>query len=158
MINLPEIVIPELAFDAEAVADQEQLFTLIVNRLLKFGITTDRDILLEGFKKREELCSTGVGHGVALPHAATAAIDRIVVVVVRLNPGLKWQSRDELPVNLIVALVSPPSLYATYLQVLAALARVLRLPAVREAMLSAPTASDAARLLVQFVQEQTREI
>ncbi|MEO0069667.1 MAG: PTS sugar transporter subunit IIA [candidate division WOR-3 bacterium] len=110
MINLQEIVIPELAFDAGAVANQEQLFKLIVNRLREFGITTDQDILLEGFKKREELCSTGVGHGVALPHAATSAIDRIVVVVVRLNPGLKWQARDELPVNLIVALVSPPSL------------------------------------------------
>jgi|UniRef100_A0A7V3PTG4 PTS system nitrogen regulatory IIA component len=153
-MNLNEIVIPELAFDAPPVATQEQLFELIADRLLSASITTDYDSLVQGFLKREELCSTGVGHGVALPHSATPAIDRIIVIVTRLNPALDWHARDNEPVNLVVALVSPPSLYSVYLQVLAALARALHLEPVRRLARNAPSAADAAKIIAISAQKQ----
>ncbi len=153
-MNLKDIVLPELAFDAPPVGTQEQLFGLIADRLLTAGITTDHDSLIEGFRKREDLCSTGVGHGVALPHSATDAVDRIIVVVTRVNPALDWHARDNEPVNLVVALISPPSLYSVYLQVLAALARALHLEPVRHLALNAPTAADAAKIIATIAQKQ----
>ncbi|MCL6466108.1 MAG: PTS sugar transporter subunit IIA [candidate division WOR-3 bacterium] len=154
MMNLFEFVIPELAFDAPPIGSQEQLFDLIADRLLEAGITRDHNEVIEGFRKREELCSTGVGHGVAIPHSATPSLDRIVVVVVRLNNPIDWHARDNEPVNLVVALVSPPSMYSLYLQVLATLARALHLAPVRQLALTAPTAADAARLIAQSAQQQ----
>ncbi|MGQ9707723.1 MAG: PTS sugar transporter subunit IIA [bacterium] len=154
MIDLSDVVIPELAFDAPPVGSQEQLFDLIADRLLAFRIATDQNSLIEGFRKREELCSTGVGHGVALPHSASNVVERIFVVVVRLNPALDWHARDNEPVNLVVALVSPPSLYSVYLQVLAALARALHIESVRRFALDAPSAAEAAKIIARIAQEQ----
>ncbi len=153
-MDLAEIVAPELAFDAPPVGTQEQLFDLIADRLLASGIPVEHDEVVEGFRKREELCSTGVGHGVALPHSAIKSIDRILVVVVRLNPALDWHARDNQPVNLVVALISPPSLYSVYLQVLATLARALHLERVRQLALGAATAADAARVISFTAQQQ----
>jgi mannitol/fructose-specific phosphotransferase system IIA component (Ntr-type) len=153
-MDLNEVVVPELAFDAPPVGTQEQLFDLIADRLLNAGFTTDHDSLIEGFLSREQLCSTGVGHGVAIPHSATTAVDRIIVVVARLNPALDWRARDNEPVNLVVALISPPSLYADYLQVLAALARALHLEPVRRLALNAPSAAAAARIIATVAQKQ----
>lgn len=153
MGNIAEYVLPELAFDAPPVSSQKQLFDLIADRLLEAGITTDHDEVIEGFRKREDLCSTGVGHGVALSHSAPPTLDRIVVVVVRLNPPIDWHARDNEPVNLVVALISPPSLYSVYLQLLATLARALHLEPVRKLALSAPSAADAARLIAHSAQQ-----
>ncbi len=153
-MDLVAIVAPELAFDAPPLASQEQLFALIADRLLGAGIAADRDEVVEGFRKREELCSTGVGHGVALPHSAINSIDRILVVVVRLNPALDWHARDNEPVSLVVALISPPSLYSVYLQVLATLARALHLERVRQLAFNATSAADAARVISFTAQQQ----
>lgn len=153
-MNLSELILSELAFDAPPVPSQEHLFDLIADRLLEAGIVRDHDALIEGFRKREELCSTGVGHGVAIPHSPTPAIDRIVVLVVRLNTPLDWHARDNQPVNLVVALISPPSMYSVYLQVLALLARALHLESVRQLALNAPTAADAARIIAAVAQKQ----
>ncbi|MGB9742011.1 MAG: PTS sugar transporter subunit IIA [candidate division WOR-3 bacterium] len=153
-MNLNEIVFPELAFDAPPVSTQEQLFNLIADRLLNAGIATEPDALIEGFLKREQLCSTGVGHGVAIPHSATSMVDRIIVVVTRLNPALDWHARDNEPVNLVVALISPPSLYSDYLQALAALARALHLEPVRRLALNAPSAAEAAKIIATIAQKQ----
>ncbi len=152
-MNLTDIVIPDLAFDANDVGTQENLFNLIAERLLSAGIIKEYDTLVEGFRKREELCSTGVGHGVALPHSAIDTIDRIVVVLVRVNPALDWHSRDNEPVNLVVALVSPPSMYSVYLQVLAALARALHLENARNLARSARTAEEAAKIIARIAQQ-----
>jgi mannitol/fructose-specific phosphotransferase system IIA component (Ntr-type) len=154
MINLSDIVIPELAFDAPPVANQEQLFNLIAERLLAAKVVLDHDLLIEGFRKREDLCSTGVGHGVALPHSATDAVERVLVVVVRLNPALDWHARDNEPVNLVVALISPSSLYSVYLQVLAALARALHHESVRRLALNAPSAAEAAKIIARIAQKE----
>lgn len=153
-MNLSEIVLPELAFDAPPVAGQDELFNLIATRLLEARIATDLDPLVAGFRKREELCSTGVGHGVAIPHSATSVVDQIVVVVVRLNPALDWHARDNQPVNLVIALISPPSLYSVYLQVLAALARALHLESVRRLALDATSPKEAASIIAKIAQQQ----
>ncbi len=152
MSEFSEAILPELAIDAPPISSQEQLFDLIAERLLQSGIAQDYQSVKTGFKKREEVCSTGVGHGVALPHSATTAVNRIVVVIVRLKSGLEWHAHDNKPVNLVVSLISPPALYSTYLQLLAALARALHLPAVREAVFTAPTAADGARYLAHFIE------
>lgn len=153
-MNLSQIVLPELAFDAPPLAGQDELFNLIATRLLEAKIANEIDPVVAGFRKREELCSTGVGHGVAIPHSASSAVKRIVVVVVRLNPALDWHARDNQPVNLVVALISPPALYSVYLQVLAALARALHIESVRRLALNAPSPQEAAKIIAQIAQKQ----
>jgi len=152
MVSLAAFVHPELAFDAPALRSQRRLFELIAERLAQNRVVANPAALVPEFQKREQLCSTGVGHGVALPHATTGAIDRIVVVVCRLKSPLNWQARDGIPVNLVAAIVSPPAMYALYLKVLAVLARVLHEETVRQQVLGAETAAAAARIIATSAQ------
>ncbi|MEO0080533.1 MAG: PTS sugar transporter subunit IIA [candidate division WOR-3 bacterium] len=153
MISLAPFVRPELAFDVPAVRSQHRLFEVIAEHLARHHIVSNQSALVQQFEKREQLCSTGVGHGVALPHAQTEAVDRIVVVVCRLRHPLNWQSRDGEPVRLVVAIVSPPNLCALYLKVLAVLARALHEETVRNQALLAETPVRAAEVIAASAQE-----
>ncbi|MEO0085150.1 MAG: PTS sugar transporter subunit IIA [candidate division WOR-3 bacterium] len=150
-------VVPELAFDVTGSVSQRELFELIAARLCANRPIECRPAIIECFEKREGICSTGVGHGVALPHAATTAVDEILVVVVRIAAPLEWCSRDGVPVSLAVAIVSPPRLYARYLKVLAALARALHVPEVRDRALNAATPAAAAQVIAAAVREKAAE-
>ncbi len=76
--------------------------------------------------QREALASTGVGHGVAIPHALVPGIDRIRGIFVRLKPAVDYAAVDDEPVDLVFALLAPPSDAADHLRSLARTARALR--------------------------------
>ena len=80
------------------------------------------DVLLQ----RERLGSTGVGHGIAIPHGPVAGVDHPVGIFARLERGIDFESVDGLPVDLIFTLLSPPGAGADHLKALARIARVLR--------------------------------
>lgn len=157
MDDVAPAVVPELAFDVTGVVSQRELFEMIAVRICATRPAECLPAMIECFEKRESICSTGVGHGVALPHAATAAVDEIFVVVVRVAEPLDWRARDGAPVRLAVAIVSPPRLYARYLRVLAALARALHDPEVRDRALNAATPAAAAQVIAAAVREKAAE-
>jgi mannitol/fructose-specific phosphotransferase system IIA component (Ntr-type) len=154
MISLSAFVRPELALDLPAVGSRRALFELLADRMLERGIATDRDELVEAFLRREEACSTGVGHGVALPHASTASARRVAVVVARLAAPVDWQARDGEPVRLALAIASPPELRALYLQVLSSLARALHDESIRGLVLDAASPQQAAEIIANCAQER----
>lgn len=67
-----------------------------------------RDILLVTLKKREAIGSTGVGHGIAIPHSRSLVVDRLEVVVGRSKEGVDFDAIDEKPVHLFFMIVAPP--------------------------------------------------
>ncbi|HEX9646284.1 MAG TPA: PTS IIA-like nitrogen regulatory protein PtsN [Alphaproteobacteria bacterium] len=80
------------------------------------------DVLLE----RERLGSTGVGHGVAIPHARMAELDRLFGLFARLEAPIDFDAVDEQPVDLIFLLLAPESAGADHLKALARISRLLR--------------------------------
>ncbi|MBM3314296.1 PTS sugar transporter subunit IIA [candidate division WOR-3 bacterium] len=154
MISLGSFVRPELAFDLGSASSQRKLFETVADRLIAHGLAHDREALVAAFADREQVCSTGVGHGVALPHASTEAAARIAVAVVRLRTPLDWRARDGAPVNLAVAIASPPGLRGRYLQVLSALARALHDETVRRLALGAGTPAQAAGVIANCAQQR----
>ncbi len=137
MIRLTQFLDRKLAFDCPAVSSREELFRFVVNRLAKQGLIADREVLVREFLNREEQGSTGVGHGIALPHAITDAVDDILVSVVRLDQPVDWDAVDGKPVRLLVVILAPPSKRSLYLRVLAEIARSLNQPEVRDKVLRA---------------------
>lgn len=100
------------------------------------------DALLE----REALGSTGLGSGVAVPHARLDSVSRVTAVFVRLDTPVAWGAVDDRPVDLLFALFAPPSDGAEHLRALAAVSRALRSPEMREQLRQART-TDAIRAL-----------
>ena len=101
---------------------------------------------MEALLEREALGSTGLGSGVAVPHARIEGIDRVTAVFVRLDTPVAYGSVDDRPVDLIFALFAPPSDGAEHLRALAAVSRALRSAEMREHLRQARTA-DAIRAL-----------
>jgi len=95
-----------------------------------FGLKTANvfDALLE----REAAGSTGVGQGVAVPHARLPGLTRLRAVFVRLEQPVEFDAVDDLPVDLLFALFAPPEASGEHLRALAQVSRLLRRSDVRE--------------------------
>lgn len=113
------------------------------------GMTEAR--IMEALLEREALGSTGLGAGVAVPHARLEGLKQVTAVFVRLDTPVAYGAVDDRPVDLLFALFAPPSDGAEHLRALAAVSRALRSPEMREHLRQARTA-DAIRAL--FVRDQ----
>jgi nitrogen PTS system EIIA component len=87
-------------------------------------------IIIDGLQERETLGPTGVGHGIALPHARLEDLKKIVGVFVRLEKPLDYDSVDRQPVDLVFALFAPKDSGVDHLKALALVSRTMRDPAV----------------------------
>ncbi|MFT4150616.1 MAG: PTS sugar transporter subunit IIA [Paracoccaceae bacterium] len=83
-------------------------------------------IAIDGLQERESLGPTGVGHGIALPHARLEEIDRIVGVFIRLEKPLDYDSVDRQPVDLVFGLFAPKDSGVDHLKALALVSRTMR--------------------------------
>ena len=87
---------------------------------------------------RDRLDTTSLGNGIALPHARTEHVKKIVLAVGRSDAGIPFDDKGEI-VKLVFVLGTPKSKPGDYLAVVSALCKLLRDPADRNAMLAAPT-------------------
>jgi PTS system nitrogen regulatory IIA component len=123
--DLSDLIRPEGVAEGLAVVSRKALFQQL-GQLAATAYGVDAKAAAEGLALREKLGSTGFGGGVAIPHARLAAIDAIRGVVVTLAKPIDMDAVDELPVDLVVALFSPPDAGADHLKALARVSRALR--------------------------------
>lgn len=83
-------------------------------------------VAVDGLQERESLGPTGVGHGIALPHARLEDLDRIVGVFIRLEKPLDYDSVDRQPVDLVFGLFAPKDSGVDHLKALALVSRTMR--------------------------------
>ena len=132
-MTLSELIRPDgLLLDIE-VADKAALLDLLAHRAADvFGL--NHDTVLSKLSKREELGSTGIGHGIALPHCPCAGIEAPALLFARLKPAIEFQAVDERVVDLVLMLLLPKDSAAQHLPVLSMAARVLRQADVAKAL------------------------
>lgn len=105
-----------------------QMVADVAARLLSVDAAEVHQALLD----REKLGSTGVGLGVAVPHAEIRGLERMHGIFVRLDNPVDYDSIDDMPVDLIFALVAPENAGTEHLRALAKVSRVLRQKDLRE--------------------------
>lgn len=86
----------------------------------------DATATVDALQERESLGPTGVGHGVALPHARLHGLDRVVGIFLRLDKPLDFDAVDRQPVDLIFALFAPKDSGVDHLKALALVSRTMR--------------------------------
>ncbi|MFB2594714.1 PTS sugar transporter subunit IIA [Paracoccus sp. p4-l81] len=87
--------------------------------------------VIDALQERESLGPTGVGHGVALPHARLHGLSAVSGVFIRLDKPMDFDAVDRQPVDLIFALLAPSSTGVDHLKALALVSRTLRSPEIR---------------------------
>lgn len=86
---------------------------------------------------RESEMSTGIGYGIAIPHARISGIDRLYMVAARSEQGLEFNAIDEQPVHLIFMMISPANTSIEHTQILSSLSRIMSYEEVRTKLLKA---------------------
>ena len=105
-------------------------------------------VLFEAVCSRERLMSTGIGNGLAIPHVRLKGLSGACMAIGISREGLKdYQSLDAQPIRLVVLIAAPQGEHETYIRLLARVTDVLRVASLREAILEAPDAAAAYRIL-----------
>ena len=102
----------------------------------------DRELVLAALRQREETMSTGIGFGIAIPHASSDRVGEVVAAFGRSNKGIEFDSLDNAPVKYIVLFVVPKDQFQTHLRTLAAIAKFLNDRTVRERLGGAADAAE----------------
>jgi len=131
-------IIPEMT-----AADRWQALDEIVARLVADGHleAADSSNAIAALRHREETMSTGIGFGIAIPHASCDAVKEVTACFGRSTKGVDFESLDGKPVHFIVLFLVPKDQFQTHLRTLAAIAKFLNDPAVRTELAAAPSAA-----------------
>jgi len=86
----------------------------------------DEEAIFETLAERERLGTTGIGHGIAIPHGKLAGLDRVYGVFAKLDRPVDFDAIDDQPVDLIFLLLAPANCGADHLKALAKVSRMLR--------------------------------
>ena len=92
----------------------------------------DRDEILAALQQREDKISTGIGSGVAIPHAFSDRAEKVVAVFGRSIAGVEFESIDNSPVHYIILFLVPKKEYHLHLRTLAAIAKLFTNREIRE--------------------------
>jgi PTS system fructose-specific IIA component len=131
-------------FDNPATTTEEAL-EFLAAKGVELGISDDKDALLAAFKEREAQGSTGMVGGFALPHAKSAAVKDVALVVVKFASDIEWKSMDEKPIKAAIAIYVPDDQAGTtHLAVLAKVAAMLMQPDFCSTILESADAEEIA--------------
>lgn len=111
-------------------------------------LALDSGAILASLTEREQLGSTGFGHGVAIPHGKIEGLKQIYCLFARLSEPLDYKAIDGRTVDLVFLLLSPPDAGAEHLKALAAISRVTRHAATLEKMRGARSRDALAAVLI----------
>ena len=130
---------PELCFASLNAANRGECLEVLVDRLAELGRINDPQALLEAILAREEMESTGIGGGMALPHVRSDQIAGSVVMIAHLAEPIAFGSVDGEPVDLVFLLVGSRELPGQQLRVLARISKLLRIDSFLQALRAAET-------------------
>jgi nitrogen PTS system EIIA component len=144
-MNLADLIAPDRVIFARA-TNKKQLLQDLASRSATL-LSLDAQTIFTALQAREELGSTGLGNGFALPHARIEGLNRLFGMFTRLNRPIHFDSIDGNPVDLVFLLLIPPAAGSDHLAALACISRYLRDKEFSANLRKAPSAAALCGLL-----------
>lgn len=130
---------------------RDEAIHALVDVLDEEGHLPSKEAFIKAIFHREELVSTGIGMGVAVPHAKLQDLtDFFIVVGIQRKKGLDWNALDKAPVRLIFLIGGPENKQSEYLQILSLLTSAIRDVDLRKKLLNAETTAEVLALFSKF--------
>jgi fructose-specific phosphotransferase system IIA component len=126
---------------------KDEVITELVALAATSNMIKDHDQLLEDVRERENLVTTGVGYGVAFPHAKTRSAKGIVIAFGTSKKGINFDAMDHRPVNLFFLIAAPEDAIGAHLNVMARLSYLMKSEDNREKLLAATSPGDVLALM-----------
>lgn len=127
--------------------DKESILEELVDLASKSKLVKDGGELLKDVKDREELVTTGVGYGVAFPHAKTKAAKGIVIAFGRSDDGVDFDAMDHKPVNLFFLIAAPEDAIGAHLNVMARLSYIMKSEENRTKMMAVTSPGELLQMI-----------
>ncbi len=132
--------------DAVLLDSQASSKSAIIAEIVGLLPSIDPDQALAVVMEREKLGSTGIGHGIAIPHGRLPDLDAPVTALARHAAGVDFDAIDGRPVHIVVLLLAPENEDRSHLEILASLARTLQQKPVRQAIMQADSTETISSL------------
>lgn len=137
-MKLSELLEKTAIIDDLKSSDKRGVLAEFAALVQKISPQLQQDEILEILSNREQLGSTAVGNGVAIPHGKVPGLDRITALFGRSKKGVDFQSHDEKLTHLFFVLLAPETAIGNHLQALARLSRLLKDEKIRERLVLCP--------------------
>src|SRR5512142_978075 len=134
--------------DGSAVSDKDSALKLLAS-LIAPALATDTDAVLRLLAAREKLQSTGIGDGVAIPHASAESAATQAGALLLCPHGVPFESIDGFPAKIVFGVVGPRRATGEHLRTLARISRLLRDVSTRARLIEAPSAEEALSIVSQ---------
>jgi len=128
-MELADILAERAVLTCTGVKTKRQLFEQLAQKAAELTGRTKGEIF-DAISSREDLGSTGLGNGIAIPHGKVAGLNQVCAVFARLDEAIEFDALDDLPVDIVMLLLAPTGAGADHLKALSRVARVLRNEAV----------------------------
>jgi PTS system nitrogen regulatory IIA component len=152
MNDLSDLIAPEAILPRLLVSSRRQALQAMADALAK-AAGVDPRVAFDAVLMRERLSGTGMGEGVAIPHAPVAGVTRPIGAFARLEPAQDFDALDGKPADLVFMLLAPPDKGADHLKALARVSRFLRRADIREKLRAARGADELHALIAGAVRD-----
>ena len=138
-MNLASLLtVDQIILSMRASGHHEAIVELVDHLVQRDLVGADyREDILQSLQEREDKISTGIGSGVAIPHAFSDAAEKVLAVFGRSEEGIDFEALDNAPVHNIVLFIVPRKEYHLHLQTLAAIAKLFTNREVRQRLADA---------------------
>ncbi len=126
---------------------KDEILNEMIGLLVQSGEVTNREMLLGDVKERENSMSTGLGNGIAIPHAKTDGVESICVAIGIKRDGIDYDALDGKKVNIVIMIASPASGSAPQMRIMSTLTGALSKAEVREKIVAAKDAQEVINIL-----------
>ncbi|MFQ5452829.1 MAG: PTS sugar transporter subunit IIA [Candidatus Zixiibacteriota bacterium] len=127
--------------------NKNEVIEELVDLVATSNMVKEREQLLKDVIERENLVTTGVGYGVAFPHAKTRSVKGIVIAFGRNSQGIDFEAMDHKPVYLFFLIAAPEDAIGAHLNVMARLSYLMKSESNREKLLNASSQGDVLALM-----------
>ncbi|MDM8517787.1 PTS sugar transporter subunit IIA [Desulfobacterales bacterium HSG16] len=133
--------------------DKESVFKFVSDAFVNLGLAQDPDHIYDGFKTREEMMSTGIGEGLAIPHTVSSQLSDAAFCILRLKKSIEFDSLDGKPVDIILSLVVPENQIDLHLSFLARISGLCRASGLLDMIRKAATADEIITEMIKAEQK-----
>jgi len=138
-----------IVFDLKAKA-KDGIIEELVELVNTSNMVTDKNALMRDIKERENLVTTGIGYGVAFPHAKTKAVKGIVIAFGRASKGIDFEAIDHKPVYLFFLIAAPEDAIGAHLNVMSRLSYLMKSEENRQKLMKATSPGEVLELIDQI--------
>jgi len=146
-MNLIDILNPECICSPLHATDKQEVINELVDVLVGCGQVSDADSLKDAVWTREQTRTTGIGHGLAIPHGKCSSMKGLAIAIGKPAEPIDFEAIDSQPVQLVVLLASPPDKTSDHIQALAHISRLMNDSGFREEIYQSESSDDIYKLI-----------